>query len=808
MTDPEETSKEPRAALGRRDFAKTCALGAAAVASNSIVRRIVGAEASIGRRNAPGQTFSLDQDWLFGGRLGNYVALQPEFDDSHFSRINLPHSVCQLSWQNWNPALWEAIWVYRRHLILPKSLRPRRVFLHFDGVMTGVTPVVNGHALPKHLGGYLPFEYELTRLLRAGENVIALALDSRWSNAPPEGSSLGPSSIDYLEPGGIIRPIRLFTAPHIFLSDVFAKPVNVLDAARRIEVTCSIDAAVLPTRPLRLEAILKDGDRILARDSRTPRLEKTGETDVSMTLSNLGNVALWDPDTPRLYNLDVTLLENEKPVSVEGTRIGLRDARFEVDGFFLNGRRFRIFGLDRHALFPYVGFSMPERVLRRDAEILRRDFNCNFVRCSHYPQSEAFLDACDELGLMVWEELPGWQYLGNEAWRALAVRDVREMVRRDRNHPAVVIWGVRINESQNDPELYHRTKAAANSLDGSRPTSGTMTRRSTENWLQDVFAFDDYQARSDGSVSIAAPLPGVPYLVTEVVGQFNYGARKGFDAKYRRTGDVELQQKQAILHAEAHDRGAAYPRLAGVIAWCAFDYGSLMNSYDGVKCPGIADIFRIPKLGASFYRAQVGPEIRPVIEPNFYWDFGPQTPFGPGKNVAIFSNCGQLELFINGQPYATAQPDRKHFPHLKYPPFFTDLALNGVGKPELRIDGYIGNDLVLSRFFSSDPAEDQFVVHADDINLMADGSDATRLVFKVADKFGAVRPFAGGNVTFEIEGPGVIVGDNPFQLAASGGAGAVWVKTITGKPGTIRVMATHSALGAKSVSIAVFPVRS
>src|ERR1035437_8142262 len=124
-----------------------------------------------------------------------------------------------------------------------------------------------------------------------------------------------------------------------------------------------------------------------------------------------------NPASPRLYEVIVTLFVDDQPLHDYRTRIGFREARFEVDGFYLNGRRFQIFGLDRHELYPYVGAAMPRRVKRRDAEILRHEFNCNFVRCSHYPQSEAFLDACDELGLMVWEELPGWQYIGDEADR-------------------------------------------------------------------------------------------------------------------------------------------------------------------------------------------------------------------------------------------------------------------------------------------------------------------------------------------------------------------------------------------------------
>ena len=433
--------------ISRRDFVRSCGAGAATLVSDAMLAYGSAAAKEIAGQTGPACcTLSLDRDWLFGGKLTD-SSLQPGFNDAIFSRVTLPHCVAKLSWQNWDPAQWEDVWIYRRHFALPKKLRKQRIFLHFEGVMVGATPVVNGHVLPQHLGGYLPFQYEITDLLTGNDNVLAVAVDSRWSNVPPEGSPRGPHSIDYLEPGGIFRPVSLRAVPQIFIGDVFAKPVKVLDADRRVEVTCSIDAAVLPRQPIRIEAALTDGARVLARASRNLSIEKIGAADIALTLSDVGNARLWDVDTPRLYNVVVELSVNDKPVHEYRVRIGFRDARFEVDGFFLNGRRLQLFGLDRHELFPYVGFAMPRR---RDAEILRRNFNCNFVRCSHYPQSEAFIEACDELGLMVWEETPGWGYLGDEAWKDLVVRDVKDMVGCDRNHPSVVIWGVRVNESKND----------------------------------------------------------------------------------------------------------------------------------------------------------------------------------------------------------------------------------------------------------------------------------------------------------------------------------------------------------------------
>jgi beta-galactosidase len=243
-------------------------------------------------------------------------------------------------------------------------------------------------------------------------------------------------------------------------------------------------------------------------------------------------------------------------------------------------------------------------------------------------------------------------------------------------------------------------------------------------------------------VGIDPPLPGVPYLLSEAVGQFNYASGEHFDTRYRRAGDVTLQESHAVRHTQAHSRAANYPRCCGVVAWCAFDYGSPVNSYDGVKTPGVADVFRIPKLGATFYLAQVDPGKQAVIKPNFYWGFGSQTPSGQGKRAVIFSNCERLGLFVNGKRLTTIQPDRKNFPHLKFPPFFADFsAVEGAGRPELRIDCYVGSELALSRSFSADSAEDQLPLQADNMELVADGSDATRLVFSATDQFGAPRPF-------------------------------------------------------------------
>lgn len=788
-----------RRELSRRRFLR----GGMAAAVAVPVLKSWGAGAVSGRGPAA-RVLRLDKDWLFGGKM-TAGALEPGFADAGFKRVTLPHCVAPLSWRNWDPAAWEDVWIYRRHFALPREFEGLRIFLHFDRVMEGAKPAVNGHALPGREGGFLPLEREITGLVRDGENVLAVAVDGRWLDAPPSGSPKGPQSVDYLMAAGLTGAVTLRAVPRVFLRDVFAKPVNVMDAGRRLEVKCGVDAAGALPAAVRLEAVLKDGGRVMARAAQEATIEKP-QQQVELALERLGNVALWDNENPRLYELEVTLFEAGQAAHAYRTPVGFRDARFEMEGFFLNGRRVQIFGLNRHEIFPYTGFAMPDRVQRRDAEILRRELNCNMVRCSHYPQSEAFLDACDELGLMVWEETPGWGYLGDAKFKERVVRDVGEMVRRDRNHAAIVIWGVRVNESPNDPDLYRKTREVAYALDGARQTSGTMTSGSRKTWKrewhQDVFAYDDYHSAPDGSVGIEAPVEGFPYLISEAVGQFNYGGT-GFGRKYRRAVDAALQEQQALLHAQAHSKAAANPRITGVIAWCAFDYASLMNAWDAVKCPGVADVFRIAKLGASFYKAQVDAKVRPVIEPDFYWDFGEQTPGGPGKKAAIFSNCEWLEVYLDGKLRATIEPDRAGFGGIRYPPFFADLTVEGAARPVLRIDGFAGGKMVLSRSFSADRAADRLWLRADDAHLAGDGVDATRVAFGAEDKFGALRAFAAGKVELKLEGPGEIVGDHSFMLEDCGGAGAVWVRTLPARAGVIRVEARHASLGVQRVEIQV-----
>jgi beta-galactosidase len=760
-----------------------------------------GAGLTAASQDAPsvGGVYSFNRGWLFGGYAEGCA--DPWYDDSGFAEVTLPHTVTPLSWSEWDPDSWEAVWIYRKHFTVPGA-RGARVLVDFDGAMVNATVAINGTVLGTHQGGYLPWSAELTGHLADDDNVLAVTVDSRWLQVPPEGAQGGAWAVDYLQPGGIYRDAALRVVPEIFLADVFARPVDVLGSDRSVRVQATIDSAAARGGPAQLVAEILDGATVLATASFEVSIPGPGTSTATFSLAGIGEVTLWSPDTPQLYTVRVTLSPAGRPPHTAQTTIGFREAVFRSDGFYLNGERLRIFGLNRHQLFPYLGMAAAARLQRRDAEILKYELNCNMVRCSHYPQSPHFLDACDELGIMVWQEPPGWQYVGDTAWQDLVLENVRDMVVRDRSRPSVIAWATRLNETGDYPDMYALARQLAYELDGSRQTTGAMSAHTTAGWAEDVFGFDDYHHSTDDDASLQPPLAGIPYLVSEAV-----GALDGLP-HYRWIDSGASLAVQARMHAQVHSIAQSGSGYAGLLGWAGFDYASLHGGdriWRNMKTPGVMDTFRVPKPGAAFYRSQVDPGVRPVILPVFFWDFGPFSPDGPGSNVMIATNCDRLEIYVGGKYHATATPDRRGFGGLAYPPAFANLSVDGSGLPELRIDGYAGGQLAASVRMSADTARDRLVLAADDASIQGDGTDTTRLTFRAVDAYGNQRCYVAGEVSLELTGPATLIGDNPFDLGIYGGLGGAFVRSQPGLAGPVKVTAEHPDLGAATVRLTVTP---
>jgi len=788
----------------RRDFIKLAGATAASAVISTTAARSEQTQRSSGRRILP-----INRGWRYHPAWVN-GAEGTTFDDSAFQRVVVPHTNIELPWHSFDDKDYEFVSTYRRRFKYPKYADGKRVFVDFEGVMTASTVWINGQLLGNYRGGFTPFSFEVTQHLhRNAENVLVVKVDStERPDIPPFGYE-----IDYMTFGGIYREVSLRIVPQVYIDNIFAQPKDVLGSSSSMDVHCFVAGDIAAAGTLSLEAELRDEDRVVARNRRDPdrMTAKNADADsavdpytdaavytmsetrsdparLTIAFEKLSGIQLWSLDKPRLYTVHVRLLAGGRALDEDSRRVGFREATFTDHGFSLNGQIVKLRGLDRHQTFPFVGQAMPVRVQRKDADILRKNLHCNIVRTSHYPQSRHFLDRCDEIGLLVLEEIPGWQHIGDEKWKQVAIDNVGRMIRRDWNHPSIVLWGVRINESLDDHDFYVRTNALAHALDNSRQTGGIRYFQESE-FLEDVFTMNDF----------GFPLkpPCHPrYLNTEFVGHT-------FPTKT--TDDDERQREHTLRHARIHNQLASNPQYAGGIGWCAFDYNTHANfgSGDRICYHGVTDIFREPKPAAGFYKSQCDPSEEVVLEPAFHWARGDESI---GFTKAVFcSNCEHLKVFARQTgvedaawvPLAELDPDRTEFEHLKYAPFVLDLMkLNlrklKIGWGDLRAEGYIGGKLVITKTLSGSGVDRKFVMLPDDRELIADGADSTRVILRVTDEFGAVRTYADSPIALTLEGPATVIGENPFSLV--GGTGAIWIRAKE-ESGIVRLTAKHPRLG-------------
>ncbi|HSZ63707.1 MAG TPA: hypothetical protein VK828_18045, partial [Terriglobales bacterium] len=342
---------------------------------------------------------------------------------------------------------------------------------------------------------------------------------------------------------------------------------------------------------------------------------------------------------------------------------------------------------------------------------------------------------------------------------------------------------VRINESRDDHDFYTRTNALAHQLDPTRQTGGIRNFAESE-LLEDVFTINDFD--------FPLRVPNHPlYLNTEFIGH-TYPTKS--------TDNTERLTEHALRHARVHNQLASSARYAGGLGWCAFDYNTHANfgSGDRICYHGVADIFREPKPAAGFYKSQCDPEEEVVLEPAFRWARGDESV--GFSNAVVCSNCDHLKFYIDDNLIAEVDPDRSEFGSLRYPPFVLHVQPFGNGWGDLRIEGYIQGKAAIVKRYSGKGIDQQFSLLPDDMKLEADGADTTRVVLRVTDEFGAIRSLANAAIRLQIEGPGEIIGDNPFALA--GGTGAVWVRAKE-ESGRVRLTATHPFLGKRMVDIEI-----
>ena len=780
--------------------------------------------------------------------------------------VDLPHTLVTLPFNHFDEGSYQKRGTYSREFDTPRIPEGGRVFLDFEGVAVSCRLWLNGRRIGHHSGPYTPFSVDITEAVRGAlegrpaANRLFVEVDAREDPAlPPFGGV-----VDYLVYGGIYRAVHLRVQGPCRIERVHARPrAGSAGDGGAAGLSVDVEVAGAARRGAGIAAFLKKEGAVLAEARAAAYAEPSsrGGVVVRVEFGKLGDIALWDIDSPTLYDLEIVLEADGEPLDSVSERIGFRQARFTSDGFYLNGRRIFLRGLNRHQSWPYAGYAMGPGAQRRDAEILKRELGAVIVRTSHYPQSRHFLEACDELGLLVFAELPGWQHIGDKAWKDRALADLEALILRDRNHPSVILWGVRVNESPDDRAFYEKTNALSRTLDPDRQTGGVRCIRKSD-FLEDVYTFNDFTC-DGGSDLVAKPRSvtglkkGVPYLITE---------HNGHMFPTKRFDQEERLAEQARRHAAVLDASMGDPGISGAIGWCAFDYNTHKDfgSGDRVCYHGVSDMFRIPKYAAAVYASQVDPKNRIVLEPASFFSKGERSA-ARILPVEVYTNCDAVELYRSGERIGRFHPDRKTYPNLQHPPVLIDdfigdridgegfsprdkgafLALAGKAMAKgaehfgildrlrfgllllrrrmsfrdaealvlryglawgeaddsVELVGIVDGGVAIRKSFGADARAEKLEIRADAPAIRVkpgDEWDAVRVVARALDQYGNLCPFAFEPLRIEISGAGRLIG--PCERSLLGGATAFWVAGV-GACGDIEVKVTSGRFGSSSLAL-------
>ncbi len=744
--------------------------------------------------------------------------------------VRLPHTVKEMPLHYADHNSYQMLCGYRRRLSIGAELAGKRLFLQFDGAAHIATVYVNGCEAAHHSTGYTGFRLEITDLVKAGEDtLIAVKLDTTENpSTPPFGFV-----IDYLTYGGLYREVWLDVREQCYIEDIFV-------TTPRPDLV-HVELASQGTDLCRFSILEEDGTCLMTRETISP-------ADL-----HLPDARLWRPEDPHRYVLKCELLDGYgKILDTQSVKFGIRTIYFASDGFYLNRNKTFLRGLNRHQCYPYIGYAVPESLQREDARILKEELGCTAVRTSHYPQSHYFIDECDKLGLLVFMEIPGWQHLGDQKWKDQVCENVKEMILQYRNHPSIILWGVRVNESQDCDELYSRTNAIAHELDPSRPTSGVRYLQKSS-LLEDVYAFNDFSHTGNNGGALpknkVTPDMGKALLISEHNGHMF--PTKSFDPWQKR-------QAHALRHARVLNDAMADGGHVGCFGWCMFDYPTHKDfgSGDRVCYHGVMDAFRNPKLAASVYASQQLE--KPVLAIGSSMDIG-DYPGGQIGDIYAFTNADEVKLYKNGHFVDTlANPrygvmqvkdtvgclletqegfDRKKAELLRKclvaigkkglaglsPADFARMAWAMV-RYKLTMDDavklygkYIGNWGSEATVWRFDAMEGGDVVASVTccpsckLHLQVTPSattleekqsyDMAAVRIRVLDEFGNIAPYAQLPVKLALEGAAELVG--PDVATAEGGMCGTYIRTM-GTAGTAKL--TVSAPGLEAVS-AEFSVR-
>lgn len=770
--------------------------------------------------NSGREVYSMNPAWRFhkGAVEG---AETKEFNDKDWTVVSLPDGIEYLPTEasgciNYQGEVW-----YRKHFTPDAALKGKKLFLHFEAIMGKSKVFVNGKLLTEHFGGYLPVIADVTDVLDwNGDNVIAVWADNSDDPSYPPGKAQ--DVLDYTYFGGIYRDCWLIAHNNVFITDpnyenevagggLFVAFGKVSDALAEVQLKIHVRNATKNPFSGRVEYMLlqPDGTEV-ARLSDKIQVKVGRATTVSDRMP-VKQPMLWTPSTPTLYNLLVRVLDKEGNV-IDGyrRRIGIRSIEFKgKDGFYLNGRPYGkpLIGANRHQDFAVVGNAVANSIHWRDAKKLK-DVGMEIIRNAHCPQDPAFMDACDELGLFVIVNTPGWQFWNDAPEFAQRVySDIRNVVRRDRNHPSVWLWEPILNETWYPADFAKNTRDI---VDAEYPYPYCYSGSDSEARGHENFPvyFAHPANMQDASKEIN---PTKTYFTREWGDNVDDWSSHNSPSRVARNWGEQPMRVQAQHYACPYYPVTSYdvlykqsPQHVGGCLWHSFDHqrGYHPDPFYG----GLMDVFRQPKYSYYMFMAQ-----RPAVKNDRNAGSGPMvyiahemTPFS-GKDVTVYSNCDEVRLTFNkgGKTY-TYKKDKNRpgmpSPVITFPDvydFMVDKAFSRTQKQDdvyLLAEGLIDGKVVATHKVVPARRPEKILLWMDNegTDLKADGSDFVTVVAAVADKNGNIKRLNNYNIRFSIEGEGRLLG-GPGVLAnpvpVKWGTAPVLVQS-TLKPGKIRITAS------------------
>lgn len=770
--------------------------------------------------NSGREVYSMNPAWRFhkGAMEG---AETKEFNDKDWTVVSLPDGIEYLPTEasgciNYQGEVW-----YRKHFTPDAVLKGKKLFLHFEAIMGKSKVFVNGKLLTEHFGGYLPVIADVTDVLDwNGDNVIAVWADNSDDPSYPPGKAQ--DVLDYTYFGGIYRDCWLIAHNNMFITDpnyenevagggLFVAFGKVSDALAEVQLKIHVRNATKNPFSGRVEYMLlqPDGTEV-ARLSDKIQVKAGRATTVSDRMP-VKQPMLWTPSTPTLYNLLVRVLDKEENV-IDGyrRRIGIRSIEFKgKDGFYLNGRPYGkpLIGANRHQDFAVVGNAVANSIHWRDAKKLK-DVGMEIIRNAHCPQDPAFMDACDELGLFVIVNTPGWQFWNDAPEFAQRVySDIRNVVRRDRNHPSVWLWEPILNETWYPADFAKNTRDI---VDAEYPYPYCYSGSDSEARGHENFPvyFAHPANMQDASKEID---PTKTYFTREWGDNVDDWSSHNSPSRVARNWGEQPMRVQAQHYACPYYPVTSYdvlykqsPQHVGGCLWHSFDHqrGYHPDPFYG----GLMDVFRQPKYSYYMFMAQ-----RPAVKNDRNAGSGPMvyiahemTPFS-GKDVTVYSNCDEVRLTFNkgGKTY-TYKKDKNRpgmpSPVITFPDvydFMVDKAFSRTQKQDdvyLLAEGLIDGKVVATHKVVPARRPEKILLWMDNegTDLKADGSDFVTVVAAVADKNGNIKRLNNYNIRFSIEGEGRLLG-GPGVLAnpvpVKWGTAPVLVQS-TLKPGKIRITAS------------------